>query len=559
MERILITGGGGYVGVELLKKLISLKKSNDVKKIANSTYKDSAENVNIEDRKYNEAFNISGIYCFDMNFDYLQQDQELFALLELKKSLCSSFEFEIIVGDIRDKDKLQSVCTKNQINVIYHLCSFGMSGKEMLANEQMIYEINVQGTENVIAAASTKYNEIQDKISERSKLHENPSVKQPVRVLYLSTYNVIFGSSQIDNGDERMDYFPLEKHVDAYSKSKAIAEQKILEASNSESIKSIALRPAAIYGEREKRHLPRIMKNIEAGRFFFTIGDAMVDWVHVSNLVYALMDALIFISSNSNASIGKDQKKEQILPANNVYFISDGTPRKNFDFLRPLCSVLDKPFPKLNLSVSLMDKFAFLCEKSCLYTGKLFKWQPEPFICRAEVYKVGITHYFSIDKAKRDLGYKPKINSDEGMKRVCSFYSKLKESGELFDYLYPTENGIRFVVPALYWWILINAGMILLALAAYTKVNGYGNIVAYARVIGLFIFRSQANLDKLFKAAVVAHIIEARIALSACIYRHCSPSTTILYTFQTLILGYPSLKEILKQNKKGSPPKNTKK
>merc|ERR1712146_48104 len=155
-----------------------------------------------------------------------------------------------------------------------------------------------------------------------------------------------------------------------------------------------------------------------------------------------------------------------------------------------------------------------------------------------------------IDKAKKYLGYNPKLNSDEGMKRVCTFYSNMREGDNLFDYLYPSENGIRFVVPALYWWILINAGMILLAMAAYTEVNGYGNVVAHARDVGILIFRSEANLDKLFKAAVVAHIVEARIALSACVYRQCSPFTTILYTFQTLILGFPSLKELLKQEKK---------
>jgi hypothetical protein len=49
----------------------------------------------------------------------------------------------------------------------------------------------------------------------------------------------------------------------------------------------VAIRPAAIYGEHETRHLPRIVKYMDAGLFRFRIGDpaAMVDWLHVDNLV----------------------------------------------------------------------------------------------------------------------------------------------------------------------------------------------------------------------------------------------------------------------------------
>jgi nucleoside-diphosphate-sugar epimerase len=35
-------------------------------------------------------------------------------------------------------------------------------------------------------------------------------------------------------------------------------------------------------------------------------------------------------------------------------------------------------------------------------------------------------HYFSIDKARRDLGYKPRVNLDEGIRLTCAH---LKEQG----------------------------------------------------------------------------------------------------------------------------------
>jgi hypothetical protein len=36
--------------------------------------------------------------------------------------------------------------------------------------------------------------------------------------------------------------------------------------------------------------------------------------------------------------------------------------------------------------------------------GRLYNFQP--FLTRTEVYKTGVTHYFSIEKAKKELGYK---------------------------------------------------------------------------------------------------------------------------------------------------------
>jgi nucleoside-diphosphate-sugar epimerase len=47
------------------------------------------------------------------------------------------------------------------------------------------------------------------------------------------------------------------------------------------------IRPNGIYGENEKKHLPRIADKIEQGVtiFKFGVGNIYLDWVHVDNLV----------------------------------------------------------------------------------------------------------------------------------------------------------------------------------------------------------------------------------------------------------------------------------
>jgi nucleoside-diphosphate-sugar epimerase len=56
------------------------------------------------------------------------------------------------------------------------------------------------------------------------------------------------------------------------------------------------------------------------------------------------------------------------------------------------------------------------CEKAC----KPFKLSPPIFPRRVDWYRQN--RAFRIDKAKRDLGYQPKIGIDEGLKRTTEWY-----------------------------------------------------------------------------------------------------------------------------------------
>jgi nucleoside-diphosphate-sugar epimerase len=46
-------------------------------------------------------------------------------------------------------------------------------------------------------------------------------------LVYVSTYNMVFGGQEIVNGDESMDYFPLDAHVYPYGRAKSVAEQLV--------------------------------------------------------------------------------------------------------------------------------------------------------------------------------------------------------------------------------------------------------------------------------------------------------------------------------------------
>ncbi|KAK3232887.1 hypothetical protein CYMTET_56790 [Cymbomonas tetramitiformis] len=97
------------------------------------------------------------------------------------------------------------------------------------------------------------------------------------RLVYTSTYNVVFGGVPISNGSELLPYYPAEKHVDKYSASKTVAEQLVLSANGAylpegssgsypqRQLATCAIRSAAIYGEGEERHFPRIVRSMNRG------------------------------------------------------------------------------------------------------------------------------------------------------------------------------------------------------------------------------------------------------------------------------------------------------
>lgn len=91
---------------------------------------------------------------------------------------------------------------------VFHVASYGMSGKEMLQFGRAD-EVNINGTCHVIEAC------IEFGIQ---------------RLVYVSTYNVVFGGKEIVNGNERLPYFPIDEHVDSYGRSKSVAEQLVLKS-----------------------------------------------------------------------------------------------------------------------------------------------------------------------------------------------------------------------------------------------------------------------------------------------------------------------------------------
>ena len=420
-------------------------------------------------------------------------------------------------GNITEYDFLVDLMLSVQPDMVVHLASYGMSGAPML-NKGMCRNVNVLATGLIVAAMK---------------------VASVPNIIYISSPNAVYGGREIVNGDESMDYYPFDWHTDYYGPTKAMAEQAVLDENGNGGIKSCSIRPAAIYGLGEQRHFPRMVSHIDHGIFKFRIGAATVDWVNVDNLTQAIMltiEKMITTPADGSA-----------VPCGEKYFISDGTPIDNFEFLRPLCEARGEKYPSIVLPVTAALTIGWFFEV-LHYISRAVGLPIEPFMTRAEVYKVGVTHYFSIEKAQRELGYSPTMNSRDGAEQMADSYrigsNHKKDHKDFF----------RVVGPE--WYVPILGGLYACYCVAFddpaswTRIGGpmYAQIMHALLAVGLAVFRTKFVLALVFYAAVAAHAVEAAYAYT--VARDLGCATWPLWVVQTFIFGGPSLTILLNRRKK---------
>ncbi|KAL2895273.1 Short-chain dehydrogenase/reductase family 42E member 1 [Bienertia sinuspersici] len=347
------------------------------------------------------------------------------------------------------------------------------------------------------------------------------------RLVYVSSYNVVFGGKEIVNGDETLPYLPLDNHTDPYSRSKAVAEHLVLNYNgrnfreNGGCLYSCAVRPAAVYGPGENRLFRRMVNYAKLGLLLAKVGDANVktDWVYVDNLVH-------------------------------------GSPANTFKFIRPLLESLEYHLPKSSLSVPLALVLGKICQAfyTILYPLLNISWLPQPLILPAEVYQVffifcpksfafhlqqganstpfalviGVTHYFSSQKAEKELGYGPKVSTQEGMAAMITYWKDRKRRN---------IDG-----PTIYAWLFCVFG-----LSGLFAVNFLPDIgpVPFLRTIALFIFRSMSNLQIASGVVAIAHSLEAIFAWF--LAKRVDPANATGWFWQTLLIATFSLRLLFKR------------
>ena len=252
--------------------------------------------------------------------------------------------------------------------------------------EDVVWGVNLGGTENMLQGA--RLNGVS-------------------RFIYISSGSVVYEGKDIENGDESLPYASVSQAP--YADSKIQAEKVVLEANGQDGVATCALRPHVVFGPGDQRFLPALLANARAGRLRAQIGRGvwLSDYTYVTNLVDAVLLA--------DEALAKDGINS--VAAGSAYFITNGEPMPFWDFVRKVAARLGFPPIKYTIPKSLMYGIAAI--KEGLDTLKGGTLNAEDGLTRFAIRYMCTHHYFSIEKARRELGYDPAVSVDEGIERTC--------------------------------------------------------------------------------------------------------------------------------------------
>jgi nucleoside-diphosphate-sugar epimerase len=280
----------------------------------------------------------------------------------------------VAIGTVTDAEAVDR-CMEG-VEVVHHLAA---AFRELNVPEQYYYDVNVNGTRTVLEKA----------------------VRHGVRrFIYCSTCGVHGNVAHPPAGEDA----PIAP-ADYYQRTKYEAEPLVLEY-HKRGLPCVILRPAAIYGPGDPERFFMIFKRVATGTFpMFGSGRTLYHPLYIDNLV----DAFVLAQQPGVGDGGA------YLIADETYWPIEDIVRKTGEALGVRVKIQHYPVMPVVIAGHIMET---LC--------KPFKITPPIFPRRVDWYRQN--RAFDITRAKKDLGYRPAIDLDEGLRRTGAWY---KEKGYL--------------------------------------------------------------------------------------------------------------------------------
>jgi 2-alkyl-3-oxoalkanoate reductase len=203
------------------------------------------------------------------------------------------------------------------------------------------------------------------------------------------------------HGTDEREPLPV-SHMDGYTQSKVEAEQLALDYQCRHGVPVVVLRPGFVYGPRDRWVMPNLVENLRQRRVrWLGGGRGAMNTIYVANLI----DAIFLALENPNA-VGQ------------VYNLTDGELVSKRRFIEGLVKELDLPKPPpLSVPIWLARIVARLMEKRARRRNS----PTPPLLTQARVKFLGLNLDFSIEKAKRELGYRPRFTFDQGLQETIAW------------------------------------------------------------------------------------------------------------------------------------------
>ncbi|MEM4156482.1 MAG: NAD-dependent epimerase/dehydratase family protein, partial [Archaeoglobaceae archaeon] len=275
-------------------------------------------------------------------------------------------------ADLLDYESLKEA-TKG-VDIVIHLGAY----YTFYGKKELYQKINVEGTKNLLEAVLKN------------------GVK---RFIYCSTTEVI-GPVKNPPADESTPPNPEYE----YGKSKLKAEELVRSYAN-KGIEFTILRPSGIYGpynvdDVSYWFITSFAKNSLATKFIVSSGENLIQFVHVSDVVNGFLLAI--------------EKENSV---NQTYIISEDKAYTYNQVYRILAEILGREAPKFHIPVFMAKAMIFPVELTNRLLGREnFMWHVKT------VDSITKDRAYSVEKAKRELGYRPKYDLKTGLKETVEWY-----------------------------------------------------------------------------------------------------------------------------------------
>jgi nucleoside-diphosphate-sugar epimerase len=226
------------------------------------------------------------------------------------------------------------------------------------------------------------------------------------RFVHMSSLGVY--EARHHHGTEETEPLP-DQHLDGYTQTKVEAEKLVLAYHRNHSLPVVVLRPGFVYGPRDRTVLPNLIKRMTTGKIHYLGGDRRaMNTIYVGNLIEA-----VFLAIEKPEAVGQ------------IYNLTDGEFVSKRRFFEAVADGMGLKRSKQLLPRWLAAIVARILERQmrrAVANGK------KPILTPAQFKFLLLNLDFSIEKAKRELGYRPRFSFDQGMNETLKWYRQNRAS-----------------------------------------------------------------------------------------------------------------------------------
>jgi nucleoside-diphosphate-sugar epimerase len=239
------------------------------------------------------------------------------------------------------------------------------------------HAVNVTGTENVCRAALAE------------------GVRRVVHVSSWTVYGMALGRPA-------REHFPLTPFREPYAITKAAGDLVVQRMIVEDHLPAVIVRPGTFFGPGDRLHFGRMADRLRAGRGIIVgAGDNALPFVFVTDVVQGLLLAL-----DHERAVGE------------AYNITNDRPLTQRQFLHAIAHEIGARSPRLHVPYPALYAAAYAAER----LAEVARAKRQPVVTRLGVKLFGTDNQHAIDKARRELGYNPQVDLDEGVRLAATWY-----------------------------------------------------------------------------------------------------------------------------------------